>query len=623
MAGDFGRLSILLDAQTAKFRGEMRKATAEVKKTAKDMKAGFLPVRNLLPTIAVGALAKGFADTAVEASRLKGQLKTATGSAEAADVQFQKLKKFATETPFSLRQTVEGFVKLKNLGLDPSEKSLRSYGNTASAMGKDLNQMIEAVADASTMEFERLKEFGIKAKQQADTVSFTFRGVTTVVEKEAGAITEFLTEIGENEFGMAMADQMEGLPGKISNLTESWKDFQRAIVEDSGLVDVAIDVLSKMTDGITAAAEAFRDFTDTRDNEAFKDQLEEINEEIADLGLENFKLAESSRAIKKELKEEESWWGKLTKSQHENEKQLNRNNIRQKEIKLRLEELEREYKELMETNREATETQNEENEAREQAETALRNQAREEARLAAEKAKAAAEAKKAAEAAEKQRLKDLKQFEDVKQSLRDEIELLKLEAKGTDASRLAAEKLNIIQKLSKELTEEEKAEIEKLVEEREALIDAIEKATGKRKEENDEMERTIELLDDIAGGLGNIGRMVGGSLGGLIDSFGNALGSVANAFANPSFTSITGAVSSVVDFFDDLFGGSKPPRIEIVNNLTSDPRYHDIRGSSPFTDQFGNPINVAAQRTHDVSRADAQGLIDDIIAFDRPGISAA
>ena len=30
-------------------------------------------------------------------------------------------------------------------------------------MGKDITQMIEAVADAATGEFERLKEFGIKA----------------------------------------------------------------------------------------------------------------------------------------------------------------------------------------------------------------------------------------------------------------------------------------------------------------------------------------------------------------------------------------------------------------------------------------------------------------------------
>jgi diaminopimelate decarboxylase len=70
-----------------------------------------------------------------------------------------------SETPFGLAQATQGFVKMKALGLDPTRAALTSFGNTASAMGKDLNQMIEAVADASTGEFERLKEFGIKASR--------------------------------------------------------------------------------------------------------------------------------------------------------------------------------------------------------------------------------------------------------------------------------------------------------------------------------------------------------------------------------------------------------------------------------------------------------------------------
>ena len=35
-----------------------------------------------------------------------------------------------------------------NLGLTPSEAALKSYGDTSAALGKDLSQMIEAVADA-------------------------------------------------------------------------------------------------------------------------------------------------------------------------------------------------------------------------------------------------------------------------------------------------------------------------------------------------------------------------------------------------------------------------------------------------------------------------------------------
>ena len=83
----------------------------------------------------------------------------------------------------SLQQAVDGFTKLVNLGLTPSEAALQSYGDTSAALGKDLSQMIEAVADAATGEFERL-EFGIKAKNQwRYHIAFTFRGVTENVKQ--------------------------------------------------------------------------------------------------------------------------------------------------------------------------------------------------------------------------------------------------------------------------------------------------------------------------------------------------------------------------------------------------------------------------------------------------------
>jgi phosphotransacetylase len=62
-----------------------------------------------------------------------------------------------SKTPFSLSKAFKGFIKLKALGLQPSEAAMLSYGNTASAMGENLNQMVEAVADAATGEFERLR----------------------------------------------------------------------------------------------------------------------------------------------------------------------------------------------------------------------------------------------------------------------------------------------------------------------------------------------------------------------------------------------------------------------------------------------------------------------------------
>ena len=147
-----------------------------------------------------GAALAGFIGKVVSVQRefdvLNSSLKTVTGSSAAAEREMAWLKDFAKETPFGLAQATQGFVKMKALGLDPTRAALTSFCNTASAMGKDLNQMIEAVADASTGEFERLKEFGIKAKKEGDQVSLTFQGVTTTIGNSAREITQYLENIG-------------------------------------------------------------------------------------------------------------------------------------------------------------------------------------------------------------------------------------------------------------------------------------------------------------------------------------------------------------------------------------------------------------------------------------------
>lgn len=185
--------------------------------------------------------------------KLNSGLITMTGSAENAAKAFQVLQQFAKETPYGLNQAVEGFTKLVALGLEPSKEALISYGNTAAAMGKDLNQMIEAVADAATGEFERLKEFGIKASQQGDNVSFTFRGVTTTVKKNSEEIQKYLLNIGNTDFAGAMDVRAKTLDGILSSLADTFdglvlniaqSGFGNAVAEQASAAEDAIQDLS-------------------------------------------------------------------------------------------------------------------------------------------------------------------------------------------------------------------------------------------------------------------------------------------------------------------------------------------------------------------------------------------
>ena len=130
------------------------------------------------------------------------------------------------------------------MALDPSADALRSYGNTASAMGKDLLLFVDAVANATTGRFMNLKSFGINAEVQGDKVAFTFNKVKTTVRKNATEIEAYLRNIGKTQFAGAMIAQMDILEGIFSNIKDNLSHIAREIghggftqaIHDVGLV---------------------------------------------------------------------------------------------------------------------------------------------------------------------------------------------------------------------------------------------------------------------------------------------------------------------------------------------------------------------------------------------------
>ncbi len=258
MAVDVASLAIRVESLEAQLAGKrldgLANSGAKAEKATDGLTGAFA---RLLGPLAATVTAATALNKLVSVQRqfdvLNASLITATGSSEKAAVAFEALQRFAATTPYDLAQTVDSFTKLVNLGLTPGERALTSYGNTASAMGKDLKQLIEAVADAATGEFERLKEFGIKAKQEGDRVTLTFRGVKTEIGNNAAEIEKYLISLGENEFAGAMQRRMDSLDGAISNLGDAWDGLFRT-VSSSGVGDV-------ITDAVHLATEALAELT--------------------------------------------------------------------------------------------------------------------------------------------------------------------------------------------------------------------------------------------------------------------------------------------------------------------------------------------------------------------------
>lgn len=219
------------------------KATASLTAKLGAAAAGFLSLGAAIK--AVNALV----ETNRQFEKLRAGLVTATGSVEGMEQAWGALMQYAMDTPYGIEQVTASFTKLINYGLTPSEEAMTSFGDTAAAMSKSLDQMIEAVADAATGEFERLKEFGIKAKNNGDTITFTFRGVATTVKNSSKEIEQYLIDLGKTNFGGAMQRQMNTLDGAIANLSDTWEIFKYNL-SDGMFADMASSAIGLVTDGI-------------------------------------------------------------------------------------------------------------------------------------------------------------------------------------------------------------------------------------------------------------------------------------------------------------------------------------------------------------------------------------
>jgi phage tail tape-measure protein len=101
-------------------------------------------------------------------------------------------------------------------------------------------QAIEALADAQTGEFERLKEFGIRARQEGDRVTFTYqkngKEISRTAKQTGHDIRRAITGIWSDRFDGMMDRQSKTFNGLISNLKDGWTDFMLKVGQ-AGIFD--------------------------------------------------------------------------------------------------------------------------------------------------------------------------------------------------------------------------------------------------------------------------------------------------------------------------------------------------------------------------------------------------
>ncbi|EKE79724.1 tape measure protein [Idiomarina xiamenensis] len=258
------KLSVIFDGKNEKLKQATKESEAEMQR----LKSTALRVTGVIAAAySAGTSARALLDNQRMMDRWNAQMRVAAGGVEEARAKMGDLNDMADRTGTRIDELVLGFTRLSNLGLRPSEDALLSYMNTSQAMGKSLEQFIEAVADASVAEFERLKEFGIKAKNEGETIKFSFQGVTTEVKNSADAIQDYLISLGQNQFAGIVEEQSNQVEAALNRLNNQWiKTLQT--VNEGGLGRA-------MKASIEAGTEALGEFT------AF---IEEEGDTIIDVG---------------------------------------------------------------------------------------------------------------------------------------------------------------------------------------------------------------------------------------------------------------------------------------------------------------------------------------------------
>ena len=207
---------------------------------------------------------KAVISTTAEFQKMEAVLTNTLGSSSAARSAMDQIVQFAATTPFSVNELTESFVKLANRGFVPTANEMRSLGDLASSTGKSFDQLTEAALDAMTGEFERLKEFGITASSEGNKVKFTFKGVTTEVEKTDKALKSYILSLGNVEgVSGAMAAMSGTLGNKISALDDNITQLKLAIGNStSGVFGATIDWLNEFTAKAVIAAKSIRQIRD-------------------------------------------------------------------------------------------------------------------------------------------------------------------------------------------------------------------------------------------------------------------------------------------------------------------------------------------------------------------------
>jgi len=248
-------------------------------------------LKSALIALGTAIVTKEIIDVTARFEDLRTSLNTVTGSIKAGGEAFQFVSKFATQTQFGIEDLSKTFIQLKAAGIEPTEKLLRTFTDTAAVTTDQLGSLeaITALLSRTTggglglEELERLADRGIPVyrilqqeigltRDRISEFGQTAEGARIIVDnllagldKEVGGATEarlnnlssiisnFRIAVGNlaNEFGSGLAPAIKEITIGITDFIEANKGLARTIGESLGNAILKVrDLVKEMLDTI-------------------------------------------------------------------------------------------------------------------------------------------------------------------------------------------------------------------------------------------------------------------------------------------------------------------------------------------------------------------------------------
>lgn len=154
-------------------------AISNIEKKTNSLKGVLLKVAGL---ISGGLLIKTAFDTSSTLEMQRTAITNLKGEKRAGELMNFGVD-FANKTPFETLEVMDAVKKLEIRGLNP-ETYLPMIGDMSAALGKGLDQGIEAVLDMKVGEFERMKEFGLNKRDIEKLAPSAFDKKGSVINSE-------------------------------------------------------------------------------------------------------------------------------------------------------------------------------------------------------------------------------------------------------------------------------------------------------------------------------------------------------------------------------------------------------------------------------------------------------